>query len=164
MAILPNDKIVQEISHDLATYDRDYPRSAAAPSPISEPMGDIFDDDGMDNNEEIERLWVSNVAAEKQNLSRLFEIAVSNLEASLDNNDSVTPVISATQGLCKLHDMDTVFFEEAMHGWVMRTRSSSNCIPFFRALALLITGNSVSIASIAQAALLPSHDQIVSTG
>lgn len=141
-----------EAQSDLASYDQDYPRSAAAPSPISESMGDIFDDDDMDDNNEIDRLWANNVFVDGPTFSRLFETTVSKMDGSLNEN-SQTHIISAAQGLRKLREFDGGMFNTMISGWMMRMRSSSHCSSFFKAVSLLIASSSVDINTLARVAL-----------
>lgn len=161
-AVISKGDILHEIQCDLATYDRDYPRSAAAPSPISESMGDIFDDDDLDDNNEIDRLWANNVIVDGPTFSRLFETTVSKMDASLNENGQ-THIISAAQGLRKLREFDGAMFESMITGWMMRMRRSSHCSSFFKTVSLLIASSSVEIIALARVALaadLMSSDSV----
>ncbi|TGZ77979.1 hypothetical protein EX30DRAFT_343545 [Ascodesmis nigricans] len=146
-------KFLDELTRDLGNHDRDYPRSAAAPSPVSESMGDIFDDDGMDGNEEIEHLWVSNVPVDQHNLSRLFETATASIENARDNDDGHTTIISTTQGLVKLRDINLPFFNEAIDRWVLRMRESANNFSFFRSITLLLSGGTLQLETLVSGAV-----------
>lgn len=144
--------MLHEAQSDLASYDRDYPRSAAAPSPISESMGDIFDDDDLEDNNEIDRLWANNVFVDGPTFSRLFETTVSKMDASL-NESGQAHIISAAQGLRKLREFDESMFDRMIFGWMRRMRSSSHCSSFFKTVSLLISSSSVEINVLAQVAL-----------
>ncbi|KAI5806388.1 hypothetical protein BZA77DRAFT_363152 [Pyronema omphalodes] len=92
-----------ELSNHLSTYDQRHPRTLqpiGGCSPISEPLDDdIFDDNDLENNEEIDRLWNTGAKVDKQDLSRLFETTVSKLETSFEDTDNASHLLSASKEL-----------------------------------------------------------------
>jgi mediator of RNA polymerase II transcription subunit 12 len=144
--------IQQELTHDLQTYDQQYPRNAIARSPISESMDDIFDEDN-ESNEEINRLWDIGEAVARPDISRLFETTVSVMESTFDDTENQSGIVSATSGLSRLRQFDTAFFDELMAGWIARVKYSSNRLAVFRAFSSFVAVGCLRLEMLAEASL-----------
>ena len=136
--------IQHELTHDLHTYDQQYPRSAIARSPISESMDDIFDEDS-ESNEEINRLWDIGEPVSRTDISRLFETTVSLMESTFDDAGNQNGIVGACQGLVRLREFDEGFFTELVSGWVRRVKYSGNGLAVFRALSSFVAGGCVGV-------------------
>ena len=138
----------QELEYDLENFELLNPRSQVARSPISETMDDIFDDGDMENNEEIDRLWHTGATVDRENLARLYETTVSRMETSFEDPDNQSHILSATRGLSKLRQFDSVAFDEVSKSWVLRMQNYSNRSPLFKAFSSFIPGACLKIEAL----------------
>ncbi|KAI5806384.1 hypothetical protein BZA77DRAFT_367602 [Pyronema omphalodes] len=146
-----------ELSNHLSTYDQRHPRTLqpiGGCSPISEPLDDdIFDDNDLENNEEIDRLWNTGAKVDKQDLSRLFETTVSKLETSFEDTDNASHLLSASKGLLKLRDFNPETFDDLSRRWISRMQSYSNRLPLFRAFSSMIASSCLKIETLVNVTL-----------
>ena len=151
--------IRQELDFELDNYYLQHPRNPIAHSPISESMDDIFDDDL--NNEEIDRLWNTGAAVDEANLTRLFEMTVSSMETTFEDNDNQMQIRSATRGLMKLRQFGPEVFDRLSHHWVLGMQEYSNRLPLFRSFSCLVTTSCLKIETLADVAsqALVRHNQ-----
>ncbi|KAI5796981.1 hypothetical protein FPQ18DRAFT_255406, partial [Pyronema domesticum] len=149
--------IKNELSNHLSTYDQRHPRTLqpiGGCSPISEPLDDdIFDDNDLENNEEIDRLWNTGAKVDKQDLSRLFETTVSKLETSFEDTDNASHLLSASKGLLKLREFNPETFDDLSRRWISRMDNYSNRLPLFRAFSSMIASSCLKIETLVNVAL-----------